>query len=225
MCYLPRLLEKRLQRGIYARKGFLWTVVLCSLVGAYAPIAAQEFELSDDVELYTMSDSEVLALRASGSASSAFRCSGSTTLGGFGDTFRRSDTRACSGARSKGAVRSKGGFVPGVQGRTFGASISPCASGRATLFTPSGELVAAGRNRGGCPNGRATIDFCSPGGGGAVALAKRFGEQLILQWETARGAECFRVFPRYTIRNGKCVPNRSGVGERGEPPLRAGVCR
>jgi hypothetical protein len=152
-----------------------------------------------------------------------FQCGGKTTLGGFGDTFRRSDTRACRAPSSR--VSGKAGFVPRLSNRTFVASITPCTRGRANLFTLDGELVVAGVSRGGCPNGRATVDFCGPDGGGSVEIARRFGEELILQWETDEGVECFRVFPRYTIRNGRCEPNRSGVNEPGEPPLSQGVCR
>jgi hypothetical protein len=157
------------------------------------------------------------------SRSAAFRCSGTTTLGGFGDTIRRSDTRACGGGRRADIVP-RGGFVPGVQRRTLVASLTPCVSGTATLFTTDGKFIVAGKRRGGCPNGRATIDFCAAGGG-AVQIAQRFGEQTILQWQTARGVECFRVFPRYTTRNGQCVPNRPGVNERGEAPLQRWVCK
>jgi hypothetical protein len=206
------------------KKSLMWMMAVCGVVWAPMPARAQDIDFAEEIELALMEDREALTLRSSASRSSAFRCSGSTTLGGAGDTFRRSDTRACSGARH-GSIVPRGGFVPGVQGRTFVASITPCVGGRATLFTTSGQFVAAGRNRGGCPNGRATVDFCAPGGGGAVQLAQRFGEQLILQWQTSRGTECFRVFPRYTTRNGRCVPNRPGVGERGEAPLRGGVCR
>lgn len=159
----------------------------------------------------------------SGSGSAGFQCGGKTTLGGFGDTFRRSDTRACRAPSAR--AFGKGGFVPGLSNRTFVASITPCGRGKGTLFTPDGELVVAGVPRGGCPNGRATVDFCGPNGGGAVEIARRFGEELILQWETNEGVECFRVFPRYTTRNGRCEPNRAGVNEPGEPPLSRGVCR
>jgi hypothetical protein len=159
----------------------------------------------------------------SGSGSGDFQCGGKTTLGGFGDTFRRSDTRACRAPSAR--AFGKGGFVPGLSNRTFVASITPCGRGKATLFTPDGEVVVAGAPRGGCPNGRATVDFCAPSGGGAVELARRFGEELILQWETNAGVECFRVFPRYTTRNGRCEPNRAGVNEPGEPPLSRGLCR
>lgn len=159
----------------------------------------------------------------SGSGSGDFQCGGKTTLGGFGDTFRRSDTRACRAPSAR--AFGKGGFVPGLSNRTFVASITPCGRGKATLFTPDGEVVVAGVPRGGCPNGRATVDFCGPNGGGAVEIARRFGEELILQWETNAGVECFRVFPRYTTRNGRCEPNRAGVNEPGEPPLSRGVCR
>jgi hypothetical protein len=158
----------------------------------------------------------------SGSGSGDFQCGGKTTLGGFGDTFRRSDTRACRAPSAR--AFGKGGFVPGLSNRTFVASITPCARGTGTLFTPDGELVVAGVPRSGCPNGRATVDFCGPNGGGAVEIARRFGEELILQWETNAGVECFRVFPRYTTRNGRCEPNRAGVNEPGEPPLSRGVC-
>jgi hypothetical protein len=154
--------------------------------------------------------------------SAAFRCDGKAgSLGGSGDTFRRSDTRRCSAAR---ATFPRGGFVPGLANRTYVASITPCTGGRGSLFTPEGELVARGSTRGGCPNGRATVDFCLPNGGGAVAMASKFGERGILQWETSRGVECFNILYRCTIRNGRIVPNRSGVQERGEPSL-AGVCR
>ena len=154
-----------------------------------------------------------------------FKCTGATTLGGFGDTFRRSDTRACRGPVGRSGIVQRSGFVPGLSNRTFVASITPCTAGKASLYTANGEFIMDGSSRGGCPNGRATVDFCAPGGGGAVELARRFGEEMILQWETRSGVECFRVYPRYTTRDGRCQPNRSGVNEPGEAPLRAGVCR
>jgi hypothetical protein len=157
--------------------------------------------------------------------SKGFQCTGATTLGGFGDTFRRSDTRACPGPSRRSGIVPRGGFVPGLSNRTFVASITPCTAGKASLYTANGEFIMDGSSRGGCPNGRSTVDFCAPGGGGAVELARRFGEEMILQWETRSGVECFRVFPRYTTRNGRCEPNRSGVNEPGEGPLQGGVCR
>lgn len=199
---------------------FLLSMTLPCLVSAenYSEVLA-ELEGMDlaDMQLEPFEPNEVQ------SRSTAFRCSGKTTLGGFGDTIRRSDTRACGSGR-KAEIVPRGGFVPGVQRRTLVASLTPCVSGNASLFTTSGQFVVAGKRRGGCPNGRATIDFCAAGGG-AVQIAQRFGEQLILQWQTARGVECFRVFPRYTTRNGQCVPNRPGVNERGEAPLQRGVCK
>jgi hypothetical protein len=173
---------------------------------------------------YEPAASDLLTAKSGNNASaSTFRCGGQKgSLGGFGDTFRRSDTRSCGGSRKDFYPR--GGFVPGLVNRTYVASFTPCVAGRGTLFTPEGELVARGVSRGGCPNGRATVDFCLPGGGGAVAMARKHGEKGILQWETPNGVECFNVLFRCTIRNGRLVPNRPGVQERGEPSL-GGVCR
>jgi hypothetical protein len=144
----------------------------------------------------------------------AQNCRRNITLG-FGDTTKPSDTRFasqfCSGRRSTAESLMTRAFVPGFGDRIFNNSLTPCEPLRQARLFCGTELISTASIRPGCPNGRATFDFCGPRGGGVRAIdAACRGRKMTVEVTTARGGSfCYNPpGANITFRNGRRQPNR-----------------
>lgn len=148
-------------------------------------------------------------------SASAQRCDSTMQLG-FGDTTKPSDTRFaaqwCRGTRSTADGVSAKSFVPGGGDRIFNNSLSPCEPVQSAKLFCGSSLIAQGSVRPGCPNGRSTLDFCAPSGGGARAIDAACGRRKMTIQATRRDGSTFCYSPpgaNITFRNGRLEPNRT----------------